>query len=38
MFTFVETYIFDLLENVSLKIDLITYCSKIHGNIRELNF
>jgi len=38
MFTFVEIYIFDLLENLSLKINLITYCLKIDGNTCELNF
>jgi hypothetical protein len=34
MLIFVEIYIFDLRE----KINLITYCLKIHGNTCELNF
>jgi hypothetical protein len=37
MFTFVEIYIFNLLENLSLK-KLIIYCLKIHGNTCELTF
>jgi hypothetical protein len=36
--SFVEIYIFVLLEILSLKKDLITYFSKIHGNKCELNF
>jgi hypothetical protein len=32
MYIFVEMYTLDLLENLSLKIDVITYCLKIHGN------
>jgi hypothetical protein len=38
MSTFDEIYTFYLLNNLSLKIDLITYCLKIHGNTCELNF
>jgi hypothetical protein len=38
MFTFVEIYTFNLLEHLSLKIDLITYYLKIRANTCELNF
>jgi hypothetical protein len=38
MLAFAEIYIFDLLENLSLKIYSITYCLKIHENTCELNF
>jgi hypothetical protein len=39
MFTFVEIYTCDLRWKIIIKkIDLITYCLKIHGNTCELNF